>query len=125
MGGTIEQYNDQSERAYYLEVMRTGHYTGERGAEPGGPVLDPDPLCDGGPAPAAAAGPGSGPGRVGGGGHTAPEPPDATDAAQRPTPVPPHGRGTPGGRRHRRDAGKRGLAPRLRQPIQLRHRWTG
>jgi Transposase DDE domain len=27
-GGTIEEYNDQSERAYHLEVMRTGHYAG-------------------------------------------------------------------------------------------------
>lgn len=27
-GGTIEEYNDQSERAYHLEVMRTGHFDG-------------------------------------------------------------------------------------------------
>lgn len=27
-GGTIEEYNDQSERAYHLEVMRTGHFEG-------------------------------------------------------------------------------------------------
>jgi hypothetical protein len=27
-GGTIEEYNDQSERAYHLEVMRTGHFAG-------------------------------------------------------------------------------------------------
>jgi hypothetical protein len=27
-GGTIEEYNDQSERAYHLEVMRTGNYGG-------------------------------------------------------------------------------------------------
>jgi hypothetical protein len=26
--GTIEEYNDQSERAYHLEVMRTGNYAG-------------------------------------------------------------------------------------------------
>lgn len=27
-GGTIEEYNDQTERAYHLEVMRTGNYAG-------------------------------------------------------------------------------------------------
>lgn len=27
-GGTIEEYNDQSERAYHLEVLRTGHFDG-------------------------------------------------------------------------------------------------
>jgi hypothetical protein len=27
-GGTIEEYNDQSERAYHLEVMRTGNFAG-------------------------------------------------------------------------------------------------
>jgi hypothetical protein len=27
-GGTIEEYNDQSERAYHLEVVRTGHFEG-------------------------------------------------------------------------------------------------
>jgi hypothetical protein len=27
-GGTIEEYNDQAERAYHLEVVRTGHYAG-------------------------------------------------------------------------------------------------
>jgi hypothetical protein len=27
-GGTIEEYNDQSERAYHLEVMRTGRFAG-------------------------------------------------------------------------------------------------
>jgi hypothetical protein len=27
-GGTIEEYNDQSERAYHLEVMRTGNFEG-------------------------------------------------------------------------------------------------
>jgi Transposase DDE domain group 1 len=27
-GGTIEEYNDQAERAYHLEVIRTGHYEG-------------------------------------------------------------------------------------------------
>jgi hypothetical protein len=27
-GGTIEEYNDQSERAYHLEVVRTGHFDG-------------------------------------------------------------------------------------------------
>ncbi len=27
-GGTIEEYNDQSERAYHLEVARTGHFAG-------------------------------------------------------------------------------------------------
>jgi hypothetical protein len=27
-GGTIEEYNDQSERAFHLEVMRTGSYAG-------------------------------------------------------------------------------------------------
>jgi hypothetical protein len=27
-GGTIEEYNDQSERAYHLEIMRTGNYAG-------------------------------------------------------------------------------------------------
>jgi hypothetical protein len=27
-GGTIEEYNDQSERAYHLEVMRTGNFDG-------------------------------------------------------------------------------------------------
>ena len=27
-GGTIEEYHDQSERAYYLEVMRTGNLHG-------------------------------------------------------------------------------------------------
>jgi hypothetical protein len=26
--GTIEEYNDQSERAYHLEILRTGHYDG-------------------------------------------------------------------------------------------------
>ena len=26
--GTIEEYNDQSERAYHLEVMRTGNFAG-------------------------------------------------------------------------------------------------
>ena len=29
-GGTIEEYNDQAERAYHLEVVRTGHYEGLR-----------------------------------------------------------------------------------------------
>ena len=27
-GGTIEEYNDQSERAYHLEIMRTGNFAG-------------------------------------------------------------------------------------------------
>src|SRR5262249_9090742 len=27
-GGTIEEYNDQSERAYHLEVMRTSNFAG-------------------------------------------------------------------------------------------------
>jgi hypothetical protein len=27
-GGTIEEYHDQSERAYHLEVVRTGHFEG-------------------------------------------------------------------------------------------------
>jgi hypothetical protein len=27
-GGAIEEYNDQAERAYHLEVMRTGHFEG-------------------------------------------------------------------------------------------------
>src|SRR5260370_2386235 len=27
-GGTIEEYNEQSERAYHLEVVRTGHFDG-------------------------------------------------------------------------------------------------
>jgi hypothetical protein len=27
-GGTIEEYNDQAERAYHLEIIRTGHFAG-------------------------------------------------------------------------------------------------
>ena len=100
-GGTIEEYNDQSERAYHLEVVRTGHFDGLNALHSLiGLCWNLTPVDAGGIAAAAGAVAGGGAGVVGGGGATGPGSGAGACGAQRPAAGSGQPRSGLGGARH-------------------------